>query len=431
MVAIQFVEWQRVDDSWSFKELSRVQTSYMTHDYHKYPAKFIPQLAARLIVENSRVGELVCDPFMGSGTTLLEAIINGRLAYGTDINHVAVLISKVKTTPIDPTFLNEQISSLLAKLESVIPNYCTYKHYEINNASIATPNDIKIEYWFPEKQKHDLKILLTEINGIADEKIRRFCLCAFSSILRSCSRWMMKSVKPTLDKNKNIADVYKGFSLQTRRMMIKNAELCKTIKGKKTSCTVDTADARMINLANESAELIVTSPPYVTSYEYADLHQLTTLWFDRYITNGNLGDRSSFIGSMQKRGFPNIKLNSELGMKIVNKLSSIDKRVSHAVRQYFFEMQESFEEMYRVLKHDGKACIVIGDTDLRKVPIRNAAVFTQIMEEIGFKTHDIIARPISNKTLPITRDKKTGRFSTVAKSDRLAYVLEHILIMQK
>lgn len=72
-----------IDDFWSFKELSTSETSYLTHGYHKYPAKFIPQLTSRLIKENSQIGDLVCDPFMGSGTTLIEAIVNGRRAYGT------------------------------------------------------------------------------------------------------------------------------------------------------------------------------------------------------------------------------------------------------------------------------------------------------------------------------------------------------------
>ena len=50
---------EKVDDSWSFREIDRSETSYLTHSYHRYPAKFIPQLAARLIKENSQVEELV------------------------------------------------------------------------------------------------------------------------------------------------------------------------------------------------------------------------------------------------------------------------------------------------------------------------------------------------------------------------------------
>ena len=273
----QFVDLIEVDDSWSFKDC---KTSYLTHDYHKYPAKFIPQLADRLIKENSLFGDLVCDPFMGSGTTLVEAIVNGRRAYGTDINTVAVLISKAKTTPIEPAYLKDQISRLLGDIKSSMG----MKHLgqmsllSSNDVDIDIPDDKRLEYWFPEKQKVELAIILSRINQIEDQDIRSFVLCAFSNILKKCSRWMMKSVKPTIDKEKVIADAYKSFVRQTRRMMIKNDEFWKILGTKDFDCVVDNVDAHKMSLKDDSVSLIVTSPPYVTSYEYADLHQLTANW---------------------------------------------------------------------------------------------------------------------------------------------------------
>jgi DNA modification methylase len=124
-------------------------------------------------------------------------------------------------------------------------------------------------------------------------------------------------------------------------------------------------------------------------------------------------------------------LFSALGKTIVDKLHSIDKREAKGVEQYFFEMQQCFEEMYRVLKHGARASIVIGDTDLKKVKIYNADVFAQTMQKIGFKIYNIIKRPIPSKILPLTRDEKTGRFVATTKADRLAYPLEYILIMEK
>jgi hypothetical protein len=86
---------------------------------------------------------------------------------------------------------------------------------------------------------------------------------------------MMKSVKPTIDKNKTINDAYSSFFLHTQRMLEKNILFWKMLARKKIDCTVDNVDARKMRINNDSAALIVTSPPYVTSYEYADLHQLT------------------------------------------------------------------------------------------------------------------------------------------------------------
>ena len=99
---IQIFEQLGEDTSWSFEDSSRKDTSYATHGFHKYPAKFIPQLAKRCITDFTKKEETICDPFMGSGTTLIEALVSGRKAVGVDFNPVAWLISKAKTTPINP-----------------------------------------------------------------------------------------------------------------------------------------------------------------------------------------------------------------------------------------------------------------------------------------------------------------------------------------
>ena len=428
MAIFQRLDVQQADESWSFRQLRRAQTSYLTHDYHKYPAKFIPQLAERLIRENSKSGDLVCDPFMGSGTTILEAILNSRCAYGSDVNPLSVLISKAKTTPIEPFYLNEQLSLLLLRINADLRKGSEVENFEAADFCNYMPINKKIDYWFPEQQKRDLGIILSRINCIDDDRIRTFLLCAFSNILKICSWWLMKSIKPTLDRQKIIANAYRTFTIQTKRMSMKNKDLWNRIDAKEPDCIIHNTDARKINLENETAALIVTSPPYVTSYEYTDLHQLSAIWL-KY--TDKLSDfRPKFIGSIHKTSSRG-ELYSKLAKKIVNNLGIIDTRGSNAVQQYFFEMQECFEEMYRILKQKGRICIVIGDTRLRMVSINNAEVFVESMHEIGFKTHKVIKRVIPNKILPLTRDDRTGRFCTSRLANRLAYPSEYILIMEK
>jgi DNA modification methylase len=421
-----------VDDSWSFREIDRLGISYLTHSYHRYPAKFIPQLAARLIKENSQIGELVCDPFMGSGTTLVESIVNDRRTYGTDINPVAVLITRVKTTPIDPQYLESIISTLKLKIKTnlIDGNRQTLLLKNDDDFKVAFSENNRIDYWFPEKQKHDLSIILSGIMMInEDENIRNFLVCAFSNILKGCSRWMMKSIKPTIDKKKTINDAYNSFFIHIQRMLNKNRQFWKILKDKKIDCTVDNVDVRKTRLNDDSVALIVTSPPYVTSYEYADLHQLTAIWLG--YTEELSEFRTKFIGSIKKKEVTKVRLYSDLGKTIVENLRLIDKREANAIEHYFFDMQQCFEEMYRILTLGGRTCIVIGNTDINKVKIHNADVFVQTLKKMGFNIHNIIKRQIPSKALPLTRDEKTGRFVGTMKSDRLAYPVEYILIMEK
>ncbi len=87
-----------VDQDWTF---SKADTSYLTHGLHDYPARMIPQIARRLIERYSPKGGRVLDPFCGSGTTLVEARLMGRDSVGSDVNPFALLLAKVKSTPID------------------------------------------------------------------------------------------------------------------------------------------------------------------------------------------------------------------------------------------------------------------------------------------------------------------------------------------
>src|SRR3989338_3334586 len=423
------------DSSWVFEELTQKDTSYATHGFHKYPAKFIPQLAKRCIEENTSSNDLVCDPFMGCGTTLIESLISGRRAVGVDINPVAYLIYKVKTTPINPEKLNTEVNKVLSDLNLYFDFNNKQKVLSKIKILPILPINERIEYWFPDKKlREDLSIILGRIDTIEGKDIRDFCLCAFSNILKNASIWLMKSIKPTRDLNKKIDSPMNLFSRQIKKMIRGNETywnvLPTNVKSNlKSYLKLKKADARNLPADDNSVSLIVTSPPYVTSYEYADLHQLTALWLE--YTQSVSEFREGVIGSVHKKEFDHDGIKSKLAKQEIEALSNKSKNEAEAVKNYFLEMQQCFEEMYRVLRPEGRACIVIGNTELRKVPILNAEVFVEIMLNLCFRMHKVIKRRIPSKVLPQTRDSKTGRFSATSNSDRLAYAYEYILIMEK
>src|SRR5919206_4901190 len=101
---------------WESKDAS---TRYLTHSYHPYSAKYIPQIPRYLISNLTKKNDLVLDNFVGSGTTLVESKLLGRKAIGVDINPLACLISKVKTTIIEKSS-RDQISEFLVSLRDDI-----------------------------------------------------------------------------------------------------------------------------------------------------------------------------------------------------------------------------------------------------------------------------------------------------------------------
>src|SRR5260370_6835335 len=88
-----------VTEDWTFAHLRRVETLWGPHGYHRYPAKFIPQLVSRLIELYSAPGDLVGDPFLGSATTGIEALRMGRRFWRSDITHLPLLITPPKRIP--------------------------------------------------------------------------------------------------------------------------------------------------------------------------------------------------------------------------------------------------------------------------------------------------------------------------------------------
>ena len=92
-----------VSDDWAFENVR--STEQWTHGYHRYPAKFLPNVVKKLIENYANKDGIIADLFAGCGTTLVEAKVHGIASVGTDINPIATLITRVKTTPIAPDVL--------------------------------------------------------------------------------------------------------------------------------------------------------------------------------------------------------------------------------------------------------------------------------------------------------------------------------------
>lgn len=411
----------QIDKSWSFSDKTRRDTAYITHGYHRYPAKFIPQIVSRLVEKYTSVGDLVVDPFGGCGTTLVESKVLGRLSIAVDINPVAVLITKAKITPIVP----ERAEKSFALLKKVLDTYG-------EKVKVKTPKHERIDYWFKPEAKRKLAFVFTEISKIKDQDVKDFFTCGFSNVLKNCSIWLQKSNKPTRDFNKKLSDPIHIFYKHIKSMMRGNLSFYQLLSERgllKVPSRVYCADARTIPIRDNCANLIVTSPPYVTSYEYADLHQLTALWLEY---TKDLSDfRKRFIGTSYHNK-KNLTLNSSIAEDIRKGLLEKDKKTAEEVSTYFSEMNQVFVEMKRILKKGGKTCIVVGNTSLKGVKILNAEVFTEQLHNLGFKLIDIIKREIPSKNLPSVRDKKTGKFAKISSKYKIsAYPTEYILVMEK
>ena len=404
-----------IDDFWNVG----TEKEMRMHRIHSYPAKFpafLTTKALRYVEKEGFHPQKIADIFCGCGTTAYETRRNNKNFWGCDINPVATLIARVKSSTFQEVRLNryyEKIIDCFYKLEY----YPTYDEAKS-----------RLQYWYLPEQYNDLSKLKQAILTILpnETKYQLFFLCAFSNILKSASKWLAKSIKPQIDPHKPVQNVLSLFQHQVDFMILANSE---NYTEYNADITIETKNFLDSSVLVQDIDMIITSPPYVTSYEYADLHQLSTLWLDyaddyRDLRKGTIGSdycRCDILDSFSL-------LNSS-GKKVVEALQKVDKLKAKSVAQYCSDMQKVAIKSYQLLKKGGYAMFVIGNTEYKNIKIDNALHLIESMFDTGFSQVQITKRKISNKILTPYRDRK-GKFSSDSNG-RKVYSEEFIIIGKK
>lgn len=384
---------KNIDHNWDF---ALENTKYFTHGIHPYPAMMIPQISRRLIAEEGKDAKTALDPFCGSGSVLLEFKLAGINCYGTDINPLALLISKVKTTPIEPIELEKNWRIINGKIKfgtNIIPEIPTFSN---------------IEYWFKPSVIKRLSIIKSVLNKITDENIKDFFLVCFSETVRKVSNTRGGEFKlyripeeklavyqPDVDKvfsnivERNIKSMYQFYTTYTSG--VKKISWVKLLNENFTQKT---------SLKSKSIDLIVTSPPYGdsrTTVAYGQFTRLSLQW---------LGFPNEVVKRLDKDGLggvnkhENLDLDSNTLKKILLKIGKKDERRAGDVLSFFIDFYKCAKEMDRVLSDAGKICIVIGNRTVKEIKIPTDRIFVELFESLGYKHKRTVMRRIPNKRMP-------------------------------
>jgi DNA modification methylase len=413
------IQFNKIKETKSWDSKSRDELRM--HKIHVYPAKFPSFLISKSLEYANKNGikiDSIGDVFCGCGTTALEAKRNNKSFWGCDINPVATLITKVKTDKYDSERLQEYYNKIVSKFST---------------SKFAIPNKImaneRIKFWFENSQIEKLYRLQRAIkSSVPQGNYQDFFLVAFSNILKGSSKWLTKSIKPTIDKNKVIKDIDKLFRIQFSAMF-KAVNESNEIIQENSSTTIVNENFLNINVTQPFLDLVITSPPYVTSYEYADLHQLSTLWLG--YTNDFRTFRNGTIGSVYHKTLLDEEINklSPVGKEIFNNLVKAKKSKAKSIAKYFIDIKASVDKSFSIINPGGLAIFVIGNTKYKNVYVDNAKYITECMFDSGFSEIDVFKRKISYKILSPYRNKD-GKFSN-DKRKRKVYSYEFVLIAKK
>jgi site-specific DNA-methyltransferase (cytosine-N4-specific) len=359
----QFSKWAELDSiDWDFKG---ADTQYLTHKFHSYPARFIPQIPQNFIQRFTKEGDVVFDPMCGCGTTLVEAILHGRNALGYEFSPLACLITKVKTTPIPlrqlRKFLN-MLSDIRAELgkergEASLLEF-TGKKNSIEPSQIIKglqrPNRILNDKFTPMMEK-ELAIIKAHLDTL-EGNVRNFAYVCFSSTIRT----IIESKKP-------ITDVYRTFYNKAKSMIAIMKDFNSKVKPNIES-NVCFGDARRLGIASNSVDLIVMSPPYVNALDYYREHMYNMMW---------LGMDYSAFKEHEIGGHSHFILNRW-----------------RLLTEYLADMFRSINEMKRVLKKGSICVIVVGNSTIEYEVIESYKHFIRIGERIDFPMVRVYSRNI-------------------------------------
>lgn len=361
------------------KFYTREQICYSTHCIHPYPSKLIPQIARFLIQRYAQEGDTILDPFCGSGTGLLEAALLKRNSIGLDINPLACLISRVKTTPLPSNTSKNTLSKLLESLPSSLPqkNLSNYTEFKI-------PNFPKREVWFQPDVLNALAILKSRIAEIDDQKIRDICNVAFSFTVKKASNGKATYQLSKLKKPRKLTtfEVFEIFENKMQKMSNSIAQLNNPINQPK----VLLADAHHLN-SYDSVDFILTNPP-LFNYNIASYFKIYFPWLD-------FGD----IKYVHKR--------------CIGKTGKY-RKVS-PVSRYFNDMQLVFSQMHSSLKENGHLCVLTSDFTLHGRTIPCTSKFLQLAERAGFKHQKTLTRTIPKKLYIFAKQDKIENYLVFRK----------------
>jgi hypothetical protein len=400
-----------------------------THQIHPYPAKLLPNIANFFVRASSLMPreQKVLDPFCGSGTVALESSLAGATPYVADANPLALLITKVKTTPYDTLELADELSRIISRA----------KRYR-TAPTIAIVNE---RHWYPENQKKSLEILLRSVSEVEDENLRDFFRVCFSVVARRLSYADPAISVPVRLKTK---DRFSGLVNQRIKdriswvettsaleeyIRICNVNIERTALANQTNFTrkraiVVSDDAR--NLTNptlaaaepidpKGVPLIITSPPYGSAQKYIRASSISLNWlgFVSPTQLTTLEDRS--IG--REHAPHNKRINLEEGTlpKVYEDVLLAIRKVNETrhiiTKQYLFEMRRSLQEMAKATSHGGHVVLVLGNNQVCNQVLRNDEFATEVMRDAGMKLELSLIDHIKSRGLMTKRNKTASVIS--------------------
>lgn len=324
---------------------------------HPYPAKFIEQIPGQLLDIFGIDKELfVMDPFMGSGTTLLEAKRRGLKTVGIDLNPISYLISSVKLNSIPITFL-DSVEEVISEVE-----------YKIEKERIALIKISNAEHWFSNEVHKTLSALIQVIQSkLFCEEGLNGLLLALSSIVVKVSYQESDTRYAAKENGYYEKDVLNFFSQACEKIYkaVYEENIKKSIE---TDLFLESSINFDYKKYTNKVGAVITSPPYPNAYEYWLYHKF----------------RMEFLGFDPKE----VK-KEEIGTR-----TRYFRKTPESIEVFHQQMEKILQMSLDVLVDGGYIAVVVGRSIIRGVEYDNGYDIELIGKRIGLKFVTTVEREI-------------------------------------
>lgn len=456
-------------DYWDFKD---DDTKEFTHGLHNYPAVMVCPISRNIInlVRGIQPVTALLDPFSGSGTVVVEGMINGvQTVAGNDINPLALLLTKVKSTPLDCAKLKTEAEKVKDEIKDTIKNnielleavdnyiaeelgldisgkkgwgdsapqylkqYCEEKRFDI-----TIPEFKNIGYWFRPRVILELAIEKAAIEKVEDKDIRDFIFIAMSESIRLVSNRRNGEFKMFRMQAPKVLsfrpDVYGEFEKILTRNIEKMEEFVNKLNEneiipdvtifKNSACSLD-------DVPNDTYDLIVTSPPYGdsrTTVAYGEYSRLSLQWInlDNLTEKEIMGVDKSLMGGKKYRNGFELDLKSENLRVALDKIKDEDLERAGDVYSFYEDLDAAIRSSAMKTKKDGYHFWVVGNRTVKNILLQTDVIISELAEQYGLKTVYTIDRNIPNKVMPSLNSPTNESGKTVT-----TMTMEHIVVLRK
>ena len=399
-----------------------------THFAHPYPAKLLRQIPYFFLNAGTltQPGDLVLDPFCGSGTVLVEALLSGRNAVGADSNPLARLITRSKTSTVSTDVAGRRAGALLERVGKMSPG-------------AASPDVVNIDHWFYPHVQRQLIALRAAIDHERNDAIKSFFRVSFSATIKRVSladprlsvpvrlraaqydaeHWLREKTEVRLRRLKRV-NVVKEFANVLSNNIRRLGEF-RQLRPRNVAAEVVSCDARDLqktgcrgSISDGVIDIIITSPPYPGAQKYIRSSSLSLGWLGlatrddlRPLEGANLGRehyrRDDYV-TLLETGIAEADA-------LLQDLRSADPLRAHIAAQYLVEMRSAIAEMFRTLRRGGHVVLVAGSNRIRGRSFATHAYLATMLEQVGFTIRLRLVDGIRSRGLMTKRNRTADLIS--------------------